>query len=520
MGERARRRRAAVAATATAAAVLLAGLTPPLVAAVAPTSPATRLPLVTSLVVAVAVAAVAAPAVAALVAASSEPAGSDDTWVDPETGLPTLTVLSKALEARAAKAGSGGPWALALIDVAAPSRTADVGEEPAQPRMADVVETLGPEIDRADALFRTGHAQLAILHEGGDTDFVDALPDLGEELPGVRAYIGVGRNPGESGTDAAAQAWDEAEAALRLARRDDAAEPVPFDAVADQATPVTHHHAEAVRALLSERRVTTLYEPVYRVSDQRVFAFRARPRPDDDYRLAAAKAREAAARLGRLSELDRVLRHAVLDDGPGYDLNEHHDLWLAVSPVAIGGDALTERHLLPAIRQAGLTPARVVLELHRPADASRDALRDDAARLRSRGLTIALNGLGGDGLPVDLLTDVEFDYLVVDAALAAAAAHDERAQHVLRSLGAIAKGLEAKILVPGIDDRRGLALAQTLGTEAHSTRLVHAVCGPAVGRARPRPQLDEDDRGLVPVPGADGGAHPPQAGQGASARST
>jgi EAL domain-containing protein (putative c-di-GMP-specific phosphodiesterase class I) len=148
------------------------------------------------------------------------------------------------------------------------------------------------------------------------------------------------------------------------------------------------------------------------------------------------------------------------------------DLWVNVSPVQLG-EADFERTIETALGAAGLTPERLVLEITETAlMQSGPAVEARLARLRARGLRIALDDFGAGYSSLGRLRRLPFDAIKLDGSFVAALDDPTNAAIVegVLTLGArlgvpvIAEGVETTaqrdaLAAAGCSFAQGIALA-------------------------------------------------------------
>jgi EAL domain-containing protein (putative c-di-GMP-specific phosphodiesterase class I) len=239
----------------------------------------------------------------------------------------------------------------------------------------------------------------------------------------------------------------------------------------------------AVRRLIAERKVGVAFQPIWNLERGTILAYEALARPDDEYGLAGPQeAFDIAERIGRVPELDALCRAAIF--ARGHELPADVLLFLNLSPQSLDHSLLAGDALVQAVTAAGLTPARVVLEitersLARPAVVSREA-----RRLRDLGFRIALDDVGAGSTGLEMLRRVPVDYLKIDREIVAGALTDATARSVLAAILAFAREAETRVIAEGIESEAMLDLLDQAG-RARAGRPVYGVQGYLTGRPSP-----------------------------------
>jgi EAL domain-containing protein (putative c-di-GMP-specific phosphodiesterase class I) len=177
-------------------------------------------------------------------------------------------------------------------------------------------------------------------------------------------------------------------------------------------------------------------------------------------------ARADAAALGeRLSRLiqRKALRSAAAWEGPLKNLK----LSINLLPADICRSGF-EQWLLDEISVAGLDPARVTAEI------TESALLEDQhlvasrlSRLREAGVTIAVDDFGTGYASLAYLTALPLDMLKIDKGLVAGIVRGHRDRIVVEAMVRMARELDLKVVVEGIETAEQLALITNWGCDLY-----------------------------------------------------
>jgi EAL domain-containing protein (putative c-di-GMP-specific phosphodiesterase class I) len=167
-------------------------------------------------------------------------------------------------------------------------------------------------------------------------------------------------------------------------------------------------------------------------------------------------------RLSRLVQR-KALRAAAVWEGPLRGLA----VSLNVLPQEIGRDGF-EQWLLDEIGAVGIDPARVVVEI------TENALIDDQpavatrlARLRTRGVQVAIDDFGTGYASLGYLTALPLDMIKLDRGLVADLAGGERDRIVVKAIIRLARELDLKVVVEGVENAAQLALIADWGCDLY-----------------------------------------------------
>ncbi len=122
----------------------------------------------------------------------------------------------------------------------------------------------------------------------------------------------------------------------------------------------------------------------------KLLAFEALTRPAPHYGFVGPQeAFDIAEQIGRAHDLDALCCTAIL--ARAAELPPTALLFLNISPRTLDLDTFAGTALVDAVTAAGLSPARVVLELTERSMTSLDIVVREAARLRALGFKLALD---------------------------------------------------------------------------------------------------------------------------------
>jgi PAS domain S-box-containing protein len=218
--------------------------------------------------------------------------------------------------------------------------------------------------------------------------------------------------------------------------------------------------APAVRTVIRDGAVTSLFQPIVELDTGRVVAYEALARGPEGP-LRAPDALFAAARAeGCLTELDRACRAAALRGAVQQGLLAPLTVFVNVEP-----DALDDAPLAALFDSADRFPddLRVVLEITERALAARPAeLLRTVARVRERGWAVALDDVGADSLSLAFMPLLHPDVVKLDLRLVQERPGPAIAE-IMNAVNAYAESTGAVVLAEGIEDDRHLAMARSLG---------------------------------------------------------
>jgi len=344
-----------------------------------------------------------------------------------------------------------------------------------------------------DRPFRLGGDEFALLLPGAaEGDAAATLERLrrgaGRGFYGATASVGVAAlapGPGAGVEDAALDAdtlRERADAALYEAKRRGRDRVVAFGEIADTAAIVSGAKVQAVRRLLAEGQLTIAFQPIWDLARGGVLGYEALSRPDPSYGLdGPAEAFAIAEKLDHAHDLDALCRQAIL--ARAAEVPADALLFLNLSPQTLEHNARPAAALAEVVAAAGLTPARVVLEITERAVTRPEVVAREARRLRAVGFRLALDDVGAGNAGLEMLRQLPVDYIKIDRAVVVGALTDTTARAVLAAIVAFARQAGTVVIAEGIETPEMLTFVQRAGlAEATPWEGIRGVQGYLLGR--------------------------------------
>jgi EAL domain-containing protein (putative c-di-GMP-specific phosphodiesterase class I) len=141
---------------------------------------------------------------------------------------------------------------------------------------------------------------------------------------------------------------------------------------------------EAVRALVEEQRLTTVFQPIWSFGSGELLGIEALTRPDPSYGLSGpAEAFDIAEQIGCVHELDELCAIRALSAAA--DLPDGALLFINLTPKTLELDSDGNEWLHGGVERAGLAPGRVVVEVTERIGARTVSVIKSLDYLRERG---------------------------------------------------------------------------------------------------------------------------------------
>ena len=230
--------------------------------------------------------------------------------------------------------------------------------------------------------------------------------------------------------------------------------------------PVAPRRDQVLEAAIADDRIAIQFQPQFEPATGRIVAVEALARWDGEPSADALFARAARAglkeRLSRLAQR-KALRLAGAWEHPLSGLNLSINL-LAEDLARDGYDAW----LLGEIADAGLDPRRVTVEITESSLlADRALAAERLTRLRATGVQVAVDDFGSGYANLAYLTSLPLDALKIDRGLVADLVAGRRDRIVVRAMIALARELDLKVVVEGVETPEQLALLSEWGCDLY-----------------------------------------------------
>ncbi len=230
--------------------------------------------------------------------------------------------------------------------------------------------------------------------------------------------------------------------------------------------PVTRHRDLLLEGVIASEQVEVLYQPLIDPKTGEVRGAEALARCELTESAESLFARAASAGLGqRLSRLvqRKALRAAALWEKPLKELR----LSINLLPEDICREGY-EDWLLEEIEAAEIDPARVTAEITESAlIVDERSVAERLNRLREAGIMIAVDDFGTGYANLAYLTSLPIDMIKIDRALVADIVGRARDRIVVRAMIRLARELDLKVVVEGVESTEQLALLAEWGCDLY-----------------------------------------------------
>jgi EAL domain-containing protein (putative c-di-GMP-specific phosphodiesterase class I) len=236
----------------------------------------------------------------------------------------------------------------------------------------------------------------------------------------------------------------------------------------DRATsaPAEPRSDRLLESVIAHEQIEVLYQPLIEPRTGRIVGAEALARSAMATSGEALFSRATAAGLDeRLSRLvqRKALRCAAVWEGPLKNLK----ISINLLPQDLSREGF-DQWLLDEIAAAGITPSRVTVEITESALLiNQPAVAERLARLRAEGLSIAVDDFGTGYASLAYLTSLPLDMIKIDRGLITDIVGGERDRIVVKALIHLARELELKVVVEGVETTSQLALLAEWGCDLY-----------------------------------------------------
>jgi diguanylate cyclase (GGDEF)-like protein len=381
-------------------------------------------------------------------------------------------------------------FALALLDVDDFKLINDRHGHPHGDAVLERVAAVLRDSRPGDRPYRIGGDEFALLLGHTDAEGARTLVRrLSRALvdAGIEVSIGVSAlRPGLQADTLRA----EADTALYEAKRQGGNRTAHFDDIRDRVVVTTAEKKQAVRGLIEEGRLTTVFQPIWNFDAHKLLGVEALTRPDPSYGLSGpAEAFDIAEKIGRVHQLDMLCVRRALQAAP--ELAPGVLLFLNLSPLTLDLDAEGNDWLRLAVEEAGLSPRGVVIEVTERFGGRTASVVKCLRRLRKQGFQIAIDDVGTGNSGLEMLRKLDAEFVKLDCSIVAAAATEPSSRAVLLAMATFARQTGAFVIAEGIEDEDTLQFLRSIDQrDLIADTVIQGGQGFRLGR--PSPELSPD----------------------------
>ena len=230
--------------------------------------------------------------------------------------------------------------------------------------------------------------------------------------------------------------------------------------------PVVHKRDRILEAVIAHQHIALLFQPQIDPAGGQIIGVEALARWDGA--ASPEKLFERAAAAGLAERLSRLVQRKALRAAATWE-GELKTLHLSINllPQDLARPGY-DQWLLDEIECVGLDPTRITVEITESALLSdSDSIAERLSRLRSVGVRVAVDDFGTGYASLAYLTSLPLDILKIDRGLIADIVGRSRDRIVVKAMIAMAKELDLKVVVEGVESTGQLALLADWGCDLY-----------------------------------------------------
>lgn len=223
-------------------------------------------------------------------------------------------------------------------------------------------------------------------------------------------------------------------------------------------------HAELDR-LLRDKSLKSVYQPIVRLGDGRVFGYEALTRCPEDCLFDGPLALFRFAEQDNMAfALDRMAREKAIRHCP--PLNAAQKIFINVTMGIMNDPHFVSGQTVRWLSERGFHPGQVVFELtERSSIDDFDAAKKILAHYRSQGYEIAIDDAGAGYSSLQSIVELNPDYIKIDRSLVRHADQDDMKKHMLRTFVRFAKKMNIRTVAEGIERPEEMRLLRAMGVD-------------------------------------------------------
>lgn len=227
----------------------------------------------------------------------------------------------------------------------------------------------------------------------------------------------------------------------------------------------TNSLAFELNQLLEEEALTTVFQPIFDISQNEILGYEALTRAPKNSLLAPPpKLFKTAFENGKLSELESLCRKIAFKNFTKLDLDGM--LFLNISPLVLGEKNHQKGETVDLVKQYGLSPERVVIEVTEMFDSEdTEYLKESLTYYRKMGFKIAIDDLGTGHSGLMQWAELRPDIVKIDKYFISDSHKNIVKRELLRTIFELGKATGVRIIAEGIEKNEEFLLLEKLGMQ-------------------------------------------------------
>jgi EAL domain-containing protein (putative c-di-GMP-specific phosphodiesterase class I)/GGDEF domain-containing protein len=220
-----------------------------------------------------------------------------------------------------------------------------------------------------------------------------------------------------------------------------------------------------LHTVIEQQDIKIHFQPIVHLQTRQIYGYEGLTRgPVNTVLHSPTRLFEAAARAGRLAELDLMCRQAVIKRFAQLGLPGR--LFINVDPFSLVHEHFREGRTLEFIEQAGLQPSQLIIELTETHPVEDVQLMQQAMlHYREMGFRVALDDLGAGYSGLKLWSEIRPDIVKIDRHFIHGVDQDRTKQQFVTTILKTATALGCRVITEGVETDREYATLRKIGVE-------------------------------------------------------
>lgn len=217
--------------------------------------------------------------------------------------------------------------------------------------------------------------------------------------------------------------------------------------------------------VIEQQNIQIHFQPIVHLQTRQIYGYEGLTRgPVNTVLHSPTRLFEAAARAGRLAELDLMCRRAVINRFAQLSLPGR--LFINVDPFSLVHEHFREGLTLEFVEQSGLNPSDLIIELTETHPVEDVQLMQQAMHhYREMGFRVALDDLGAGYSGLKLWSELRPDIVKIDRHFIQGVDQDRTKQQFVTTILKTATALGCRVITEGVETEREYATLRKIGVE-------------------------------------------------------
>lgn len=234
----------------------------------------------------------------------------------------------------------------------------------------------------------------------------------------------------------------------------------------DLLSPMLCHKGDAWTADFQGLTLRTALQPIYSISHKRIIGYEAliRAFDNDDSAVLPLHLFQLPSTNSENLLLDRLCRYLHIRNYSGIK-DQLNWLFLNVSPQAVTSCHLTNSFFGGLLKESGLPPHRIVMEIVEQPTDDAERLRETVAYYKKLGCLTAIDDFGAGHSNFERIWNLSPDIVKLDRTLLTRATEDRKARQILNGIVSLLHQSGCLVLLEGVETREQALISIDAGVD-------------------------------------------------------